>query len=50
MQKSTNNSIIWIDTIDSTNDEAKRNIYSLSHLSVIAAYQQTSGRGHSINT
>ena len=45
MQNSTNNSIIWIDTVDSTNDEAKRKIHSLSHLSVIAAYEQTSGRG-----
>ena len=50
MQNTTNNNIIWLDTIDSTNDEAKRKINTLSHLSVIAAYQQTSGRGQRGNT
>ena len=50
MQNTTNNNIIWLDTIDSTNDEAKRRIHLLNHLSVIAAYQQTSGRGQRGNT
>lgn len=37
--------IIWYDTIDSTNDEARRRISELDNLSVIAAIRQTAGRG-----
>ena len=42
--------IIWLDTTDSTNEEAKRNILSLDNLSVVSAYQQTAGRGQRGNT
>jgi BirA family biotin operon repressor/biotin-[acetyl-CoA-carboxylase] ligase len=38
-------SIIWLDRIDSTNNEAKRHISDLDNLSVIAAVHQTAGRG-----
>ena len=37
--------IIWLDTIDSTNNEAKRRFGELGHMSVIAAREQTAGRG-----
>ena len=37
--------IIWIDNVDSTNDEARRRIDSLDNLSVISTYEQTAGRG-----
>ena len=37
--------VIWLDSVDSTNNEAKRNIDVLDNLSVIAANDQTSGRG-----
>ena len=37
--------IVWLESIDSTNDEVKRNIDILDNLSVIAAYEQTAGRG-----
>ena len=50
MLKNINMSITWIDTIDSTNDEAKRQIQSLDHLSVISAINQTAGRGQRGNT
>ena len=37
--------IIWLDTVDSTNDEARRRISDLDNLSVMSAFAQTSGRG-----
>ena len=37
--------IIWYDTLDSTNDEARRHILHLDNLSVISARRQTAGRG-----
>lgn len=37
--------IIWHDSIDSTNSEAARRISELDNLSVIAAMEQTAGRG-----
>lgn len=42
--KKTHN-VIWLDTIDSTNNEARRKIDALDNLSVIAAREQVSGRG-----
>ena len=42
--------IIWLDTTDSTNEEARRNILSLDNLSVVSAYSQTAGRGQRGNT
>lgn len=38
-------SILWHDTIDSTNSEASRRMAELDNMSVIAAKFQTSGRG-----
>lgn len=37
--------IIWLDTIDSTNSEALRTLPSLEGGTVLAAYEQTAGRG-----
>ena len=37
--------IIWLDTVDSTNDEARRRISDLDNLSVLSALEQTAGRG-----
>ena len=37
--------IHWLDTVSSTNDEAKSFISNLDNLSVIASHNQTSGRG-----
>ncbi len=37
--------IIWYDTVDSTNDEAGRRIHDIDNLSVVAAAEQTAGRG-----
>ena len=37
--------IIWFDTIDSTNEEARRRISDIDNLSVLSAYEQTSGKG-----
>lgn len=37
--------IIWYETIDSTNNEALRHISELDNLSVLAATEQTAGRG-----
>ena len=37
--------IKWLDEIDSTNSEALRHIEELDNLSVIAARNQTAGRG-----
>ena len=50
MKRTTRWNIKWIDSVDSTNNEAKRRIESLSGLSVIAAYNQTAGRGQRGNT
>lgn len=41
--------IIWLESVDSTNNEAKRRIASLADMSVIAAYEQTAGRGQREN-
>ena len=38
-------SIIWYDSVDSTNDEARRLISGIDNLSVLAAEHQTAGRG-----
>jgi len=43
MEKLTD--IRWLDTVESTNDEARRLIGGLDNLSVIAARCQTAGRG-----
>ena len=37
--------IIWLASIDSTNEEAKRRISDIDNLSVVSALEQTSGRG-----
>lgn len=37
--------IIWLDSVDSTSDEIRRRIPALRNLSVIAAREQTAGRG-----
>ena len=37
--------IIWLDTVDSTQNEVQRQADTLDNLSVIAAIRQTSGRG-----
>ncbi|MCR4859246.1 MAG: biotin--[acetyl-CoA-carboxylase] ligase [Bacteroidales bacterium] len=37
--------IIWLDTADSTNSELRRRICCLDNLSVVAAVEQTAGRG-----
>ena len=42
--------IIWLESIDSTNEEARRRISSLDNLSVLSAYCQTAGRGQRGNT
>lgn len=42
--------IIWLEEVDSTNDEARRRISSIDNLSVIAAASQTAGRGQRGNT
>ena len=41
----SNFDIIWLDNVDSTNDEAKRRISELDNLSVLSALSQTKGRG-----
>lgn len=38
-------SVEWLETIDSTNSEAKRRSGALDNLSVLAAVEQTAGRG-----
>ena len=45
MAMSSTHSITWLDTIDSTNNEVKRKIDVLDNLSVLAAREQTEGRG-----
>ncbi len=42
--------ILWLETTDSTNDEAGRRISDIDNLSVIAAMEQTSGRGQGEHT
>ena len=37
--------IIWLDSVDSTSDEIRRRIGAIDNLSVIAAREQTAGRG-----
>ena len=37
--------IIWIERVDSTNEEAKRRISDIDNLSVLSAFEQTAGRG-----
>ena len=41
--------IIWLDSIDSTNEEARRRILTLDNLSVLSALEQTGGRGQREN-
>ena len=41
--------IIWLDQIDSTNDEAARRISELDNLSVLSARTQSAGRGQRQN-
>jgi BirA family biotin operon repressor/biotin-[acetyl-CoA-carboxylase] ligase len=41
----SNFDIIWLDSVDSTNDEAQRRISDLDNLSVLSALSQTKGRG-----
>lgn len=43
-------SIIWLDTVDSTNNEAARRMDGLANLSVIASRSQTAGRGQRGNS
>ena len=42
--------IIWLDSVDSTNDEAKRRISDIDNLSVLSALSQTQGRGQGDHT
>lgn len=42
--------IIWLQNIDSTNNEAQRHISELDNLSVVSALSQSSGRGQRGNT
>lgn len=42
--------IQWHERLDSTNNEAKRHMESLDNLSVIAAVEQTAGRGRGAHT
>ena len=42
--------IIWLQSVDSTNEEAKRHISDIDNLSVLSALEQTSGRGQRGNT
>ena len=42
--------IIWLESIDSTNEEARRRISELDNLSVLSAFRQTAGRGQRGNT
>ena len=37
--------IIWLERVDSTNDEARRDISEIDNLSVVSALEQTKGRG-----
>ena len=42
--------IIWLESTDSTNEEARRRISTLDNLSVLSAVSQTAGRGQRGNT
>ena len=42
--------IIWLENIDSTNNEAKRRISELDNLSVVSAMSQSGGRGQQGNS
>lgn len=42
--------IIWYDTIDSTNTQAKRMLHTLPAISAVAAREQTAGRGQKGNS
>jgi BirA family biotin operon repressor/biotin-[acetyl-CoA-carboxylase] ligase len=44
------NDIIWLDCVDSTNEEAKRHIQTIDNLSVLSALSQTAGRGQRGNS
>lgn len=41
--------IIWLDTVDSTNEAARRQISDIDNLSVLSALEQTSGKGQKGN-
>jgi len=41
--------IIWLETVDSTNEEAKRHISTLDNLSVLSVSYQTQGKGQRSN-
>ena len=41
--------IIWLESVDSTNEECRRRIYDIDNLSVVAALEQTSGKGQRCN-
>lgn len=41
--------IIWLETVDSTNEEAKRRISTLDNLSVLSVSYQTQGKGQRNN-
>ena len=42
--------ILWLETADSTNSELRRRIAGLDNLSIIAAREQTDGRGQGTHT
>ena len=42
--------IIWLKTVDSTNNECKRRIADMDNMSVLSAVSQTDGRGQHDNT
>ena len=42
--------IIWLESVDSTNDVAKRHISDIDNLSVLSALEQTAGRGQRGNS
>lgn len=42
--------IIWMERVDSTNDEARRHISDIANLSVVSALSQTDGRGQRGNS
>ena len=46
----SNYDIIWLNSVDSTNEEAKRRISELDNLTVLSALSQTKGRGQRTNT
>ena len=42
--------IIWLESVDSTNEECRRHISDIDNLSVVAALSQTSGKGQRGNS